>query len=622
MDIRIYKIRSILLSVFFLLALSLCATSYAIENNECLSCHGDTINAEAYNLSIHGKNLCTGCHIDLASLPHQEKPKPPTCNQCHRIEYEIYSSSDHGIALKAGISEAASCKDCHGDSHQLLNSRDPKSQVYRLNIPKTCASCHEDEEKMAKYALVEKMPFKSYAETVHGKAIIEEGLVSSATCADCHGSHDLHSLNNPKSKIYRINVPSTCGKCHENVFRTYQKSIHGKDALSGKREAPVCTDCHGEHTIKSPKEPTSSVYPTAISEKTCAHCHAAEKITTKYRLPDDRVKTYLESYHGLASKYGSTTVANCASCHGAHDILPSSDPRSSVNKKNLPKTCGKCHPGVGEQLAKGSVHVAPTTTKDRAVFYVTIFYIILIILTIGGMLIHNLLDFLTNLKEHYRLKKEEAKYMRFTLNERLQHFLLFITFTALAYTGFALKYPEAWWAMPFTVLGKGYDWRGVVHRIAAIIFCALCAYHIIFLITTKKGREEFRAFLPRKKDLKDLFDMLKHNLGLKKERPKFERFNYIEKSEYWALVWGSVIMVVTGLMLMFENFTMKYFPKWMLDVANTIHFYEAILATLAIIVWHFYFSIFDPLHYPMNWDWITGRTSEERQTDDQKPQSS
>ncbi len=594
------------LILFFLISPAL-----ALENKDCFTCHDGTINPGLFASSIHGKNLCTSCHIQIKSLPHPSDVKVPTCNQCHRIESEIYNSSDHGLALKAGVNEAASCKDCHGNPHVLLNSRNPNSPVYRLNIPKTCATCHEDEKKMAKYTLTEKTPFKSYAQTVHGKALIEQGLISAATCTDCHGSHDLHSLSNPKSKIYRSNVPFTCGKCHENVLQTYQRSIHGKAALEGKREAPVCTDCHGEHNIKSPSEPTSSVYPTNISEKTCPQCHAAERIISKYRLPPDRVKTYMESYHGLASKYGSTIVANCTSCHGVHDILPSNDPNSSVNKNNLAKTCGKCHPRAGAQLAKGSVHITPSVKSDRAVFYVTIFYIFLIAMIIGGMALYNLLDFLKRLKEHYRLKKEEAKLIRITFNERLQHFLLFITFSLLAYTGFALRFREAWWALPFTVLEKGFDWRGIAHRATAAVFCLLCFYHLVFIIASKRGRAEFKSLLPGLKDFQDFFKMVKYNLGLSKDKPKFARFNYIEKSEYWALVWGSAIMIITGLMLVFNNFIMQHFPKWLLDIAGVIHFYEAVLATLAILIWHFYFSIFSPEHYPMNWSWISGKVTNE-----------
>ncbi|MBI4388295.1 MAG: cytochrome b/b6 domain-containing protein [Candidatus Omnitrophica bacterium] len=588
-----------------------------IQNEDCLACHDTAISAEHFQKSVHGSNLCISCHSDIKELPHPEQLTSVNCGSCHTIESEIYNSSDHGMAVKFGA-PAAKCLDCHGDPHAVLDSRDPQSPVFRMNIAKTCATCHENQEQMEKFNLLEKHPFKSFTETIHGKALIEKGLISSATCTDCHGSHDLHAPTNPNSKIYRKNVPTTCGKCHENVLRTYQRSVHGKAALSGKVEAPVCTDCHGEHTIKSHKDPTSSVYQTAVSIKTCAHCHEAEKIVSKYRLPPDRVKTYLESYHGLANRSGVTTVASCASCHGAHDILPSNDPSSSVNKRNLPKTCGRCHPNVTEQLAKGSIHLAPSFNRDSLIFYITIVYLVLIFMTIGGMLVHNGLDFLRKLRAHYNRKKQDKNaYPRFTKSERIQHLILTVTFITLAYTGFALKSPQSWWALPFTVWNADYDWRGIVHKTTAIFFSALAIYHLLFLLFTKRGRKEYKALLLKKKDFGDLSAMVKYNVGTLAQKPKFSRYNYIEKFEYWALVWGSGIMIITGAMLTFENFVMRYFPKWAVDVATTVHFYEAVLATLAILVWHLYFTIFDPDHYPMNWSMTTGKSSEEERPDDE-----
>jgi cytochrome b subunit of formate dehydrogenase len=414
-----------------------------------------------------------------------------------------------------------------------------------------------------------------------------------------------------------MNVPETCGKCHENVLKTYERSIHGKAALEGKLEAPVCTDCHGEHQIKSHLDPTSTVYATALAEKTCAHCHAAEKIITKFHLPADSVQTYLKSYHGLAGRFGDVTVANCASCHGAHDILPSNDPQSSVHKDNLPQTCGKCHPGVTEQLAKGTVHVTPTSSENDIVYYVSRFYIALITIVIGGMLLHNALDFWAKLRRHYALKKSDP-YLRFSTTERIQHLVLILSFAILAYTGFALEYPNTWWAFPFMLFEGGGDWRGIIHRAAAIIFVALSVHHLIFTIATKRGRKVSKELMVRKKDFSDVVKTLKYNLGFLKEKPRYEPFNYIEKAEYWALVWGSVIMIATGTMLSFENWFMAHLPKWAIDVAAKVHFYEAVLATLAILVWHFYFVIFDPDHYPMNWSMATGKVSERERSLDEE----
>ena len=100
------------------------------------------------------------------------------------------------------------------------------------------------------------------------------------------------------------------------------------------------------------------------------------------------------------------------------------------------------------------------------------------------------------------------------------------------------------------------------------------------------------------------------NLGFSK--PKRDPGHYPAKIEYWALLWGTFIMVATGAMLVYENFMMKHFPKWLLDVAATVHFYEAVLATLAIVVWHGYFTMLDPDHYPMNWSMFSRRRKPEK----------
>lgn len=457
-----------------------------------------------------------------------------------------------------------------------------------------CLACHDN------------INIQEYNSSVHGSNL----------CTSCH--NDIHEIPHPEklANVSWSNVPSTCGRCHNDVLKTYLRSVHGSSATAGKKDAPVCTDCHGEHNIRSHNDPKSSVYATVIAEKTCGQCHAAERIITKYQLPASRVETYLQSYHGLAGKFGVTTVANCASCHGVHNILPASDPDSDVNKKNLPKTCGKCHPNAGEKFTKGSVHLAPSATQDRAVFYVTCIYIFLIVMTIGGMLAHNTLDFIAALRIYYRQRKKKDAYIRFTLSERIQHLGLVISFTLLAYTGFALRYHDAWWALPFTIWNPGFDWRGIVHRLVAFIFIGLAGYHAYYLLWSARGKEQLKALMIRKRDFSDFLATMAYYFGIRKEKPKYGRFNYIEKAEYWALVWGSVIMIVTGAMLMFENFFFQYFSKWIFDVARTIHYFEAVLAVLAIVVWHLYFNIFHPQYYPVNLAMLTGKVSEEDHRED------
>ena len=133
-------------------------------------------------------------------------------------------------------------------------------------------------------------------------------------------------------------------------------------------------------------------------------------------------------------------------------------------------------------------------------------------------------------------------------------------------------------------------------------------YHVFYLIATRSGRRTFRQMLPRLSDLREAVHTVNYNLGIRKEKPHPAHFDYAEKVEYWALVWGTIIMTATGIVLWFKIWAAEGLgiPLWGLDVALSIHYYEAILATLAIIIWHFYFVIFDPAVYPMNWGWLTG----------------
>ncbi len=204
------------------------------------------------------------------------------------------------------------------------------------------------------------------------------------------------------------------------------------------------------------------------------------------------------------------------------------------------------------------------------------------------------------------------KYLRMTLNERIQHLNLFINFTILVITGFALKYPEAFWVSPITNVPGGMTIRGFLHRLSGVAIVTLGIYHILYCAFTERGRGIIKDMIPRLKDVKDFWETLKNNLFINRpaKRVKMGMFNFREKFEYLGLIWGTIVMTVTGFILWFEVEWLRYFPKWTFDVARAIHFYEAILATLTIIVWHFYSVIFNPDVYPMNWAWITGYLSE------------
>ena len=209
--------------------------------------------------------------------------------------------------------------------------------------------------------------------------------------------------------------------------------------------------------------------------------------------------------------------------------------------------------------------------------------------------------------------KHEQKYLRMTLNERIQHFLLLSSFIILVSTGFALKYPEAVWVMWFRWLFGDYAFeiRGIVHRVAAVVMTADSIYHIFYVSFTKRGRKLIIDLWFYKKDLTDLTGTIKFYFGKADSKPKYGRFSYIEKSEYWALVWGNVVMGATGVVLWFNNTFLPVISSIGMEVATAIHFYEAILASLAIVAWHFYFVIYNPDVYPINKAFITGYLTRE-----------
>jgi cytochrome b subunit of formate dehydrogenase/nitrate/TMAO reductase-like tetraheme cytochrome c subunit len=592
-------------------------------NDDCLACHSDSslttevngksvslyVDPDKFSHSMHGSMFtCVDCHTDVKTSPHENTPAKVSCATCHADEQAAWERSFHAKSRQSG-GMGATCTDCHGSPHELLSSSDPKSRTNHANIPATCGSCHN--QKFIKEVMGGAQPFAAYEESVHGRAVAN-GVEKAAVCTDCHSAHDILPPSDPKSPIFKFNVPETCGKCHNAVEKEFMQSIHGQAIARGEWQAPVCTDCHGIHSIKSHTDPSSPVSAQNLAENTCARCHEGVRLSQEFGFEGTRVSTYLSSYHGLAAQRGSTVVANCASCHGVHDILPSSDPRSSINPANLVKTCGQCHRGVTANFVSAKVHVNAPSSNDVGsvvVRWVRKFYVLMIVVVIGGMLAHN---FIIWRFKAIQIRQRHAGHMvtRMTGLQRIQHMILFTSFIVLVLTGFALRFPESIFFHTL-VLGMNENLRGLTHRIAGLVLIGIGSYHVFYAMFRSEGRKLVRDLWPTLTDLRDTLDNLTYHMGFGTNKPRFGRFTYAEKVEYWALVWGTIVMAATGIMLWAKIFVGNHLPRWWIDVATAIHFYEAILATLAILIWHFYQVFFDPDTYPMNWAWWDGKVSVE-----------
>ena len=323
------------------------------------------------------------------------------------------------LLLLAGVAPlgAANCQICHGkpDFKRVLpNGRtqslfvDPGALAGSAHASKACGDCHSDITEIPHPTHTQPVDctqchfeqntvgapqgdlYKKYRESVHGRAAAA-GDARAPACQDYHGSHRIGTRQDTTAQVARANVSRTCGRCHLEIFAAFQTSIHGVELEKGNPDVPTCTGCHSEHDIRAHTDPASQTNAENIAAA-CLVCHAAEGLMDKYGIRGEQVETYSKSFHGIAIRYGMRTVANCASCHGIHDIRSPEDPASSVNLANIPRTCGKCHPGANVNYTQGKIHLKPQDPESGIVYYVSSFFKWLTISVICGLIAHILLD--------------------------------------------------------------------------------------------------------------------------------------------------------------------------------------------------------------------------------------
>ena len=627
-------------------------------NSLCVSCHAGAMEDVQRGghtmiggqLEGHGPLSCASCHeVHATHKPHMSERLAQACNECHQKEYaefagsvhedllasgdmscischsthkdeeavgrfdggcgschgdveEVYRGSVHRFGRLRGNEGAASCADCH-HGHHVLAEEHPESPIHPTNVPDMCGSCHGDEVVIASNFVRLPITLPRYQESIHGKVLAEGG--HAATCVDCHGSHDLQHAQVADSGINRYHVAQTCGKCHREVSEEYQGSIHGQALQMGIHDAPTCIDCHDEHLSRTKYDPMSLATPSRIAREMCGDCHTRPGLAEKYGITVGVVESYLDSYHGWAVGRGGGLVATCVDCHNTHAIHSPLDPVSTVHQDNVTATCGKCHVRSNETFAKSYTHASALAARG-AHGWAKLIYLGLIAVVLGGMGAHNAIVARYELAKHRRHRRRERFVIRWQKAERFQHLLLLISFTGLAITGFALKSPEVWWAK-LIGLGGNELLRSNLHRVLAVVLMAVSAYHMVWVFVTRRGRMNLREMLPRFSDFAHFFQNMAFHLGWRPQRPHFERFDYTQKAEYWAVIWGTLIMVVTGMVLWFPDLVTGWLPAWVVRVSEVVHFYEAVLAVSAIIVWHLFYVVFMPSEYPMSTTWLDGR---------------
>jgi hypothetical protein len=339
-----------------------------MSDRDCLRCHENRniraskdgrslfVNADELNHSRHAKTACSQCHSDVNASharPCETIQKKVDCAACHAEIGQNYQKSTHGMLLATGDVNAPTCKECHS-THGVLGKADRASPTFATNIPTLCARCHREGKKAAvRYAGDQHGIIERYSESIHGKGLRESGLTVTATCTSCHTAHSVLPRNEETSSINKKNLPATCGKCHQGIEDQFNRSIHSNLVSKSNKPLPVCDDCHSAHAVSRANE---NVFKLDIMTK-CGRCH------------QEIAKTYFDTYHGKVSQLGYTKTAKCYDCHGAHDILAVSDPKSHLSYENVVGTCQKCHPGINRRFAGYLTHATHHDPKKYPILF-------------------------------------------------------------------------------------------------------------------------------------------------------------------------------------------------------------------------------------------------------------
>jgi thiosulfate reductase cytochrome b subunit len=611
--------------VMWLLSTSAIAQPVAVEF--CSSCH-DKENFDIEG-SIHEDLSCTDCHGDpkaFEEVPHNKGERLIiVCANCHDAVAEEYKTSVHGRLQMGEEADTATCSDCHG-THNILPSTDRNSTVNKFNLSNTCSKCHKAGPMMEMYKVGELEAVEHYIDSIHGHALLTDGLAVAPSCNDCHGVHDILPNESKRSRISKDNVPETCGQCHVLVEEIYDKSVHGKLLAAGDERGPTCVTCHTSHEISTPDEPE---FRLSIDKK-CGQCH------------QDRVERYRETFHGKAIALGRTGVAACFDCHGHHDILPASDPNSRIiaGPRRL-QTCRQCHPDANENFTEYIVHADHLDKENYPQIYWTfVFMTVLLLGTFSFFALHTLFwlvrstylyrhDSKTFRKAKIHARKDEEVYVRFRPIDRFIHGLVIFSFLLLVLTGMPLKFYYTGWAQWLLDIMGGQAVAALLHRVGAIITIFYFLVHILTVLISlwqkryifkdpSKGRVTFRQFMavatgpdspmPNMQDVRDFIAHQKWFLG-RGEKPQFDRWTYWEKFDYLAVFWGVAFIGLSGLIMWYPEVFTSFLPGWTINVALLVHSDEALLAAGFIFTFHFFNVHFRLEKFPMDHSIFSGRIS-------------
>lgn len=462
--------------VFLLIALSLLffrvseakAVTLSDEAGKCLGCHGDKgiekrfqsgesvaayIDAEKFRASAHAQFTCSTCHDDFAGGGHPKRSfrnkkqykirSSLVCTRCHGrdqlktrpVHQVLLRNSAEGtspvctdchdshstLPLKGGkiiSAEKEFCLNCHNgaskmtfrDGEKLALGVDSHSLQSSVHRELSCSDCHfgfsskehpkrnfrtKRDFAIANSEICRRCHFDKYTKTMESihYTLLSQGNLKAPVCTDCHGSHSVR-----EGRVEKILSGKRCKQCHKDIYDIYAQSVHGKALIDDhNQDVPICVDCHKAHDISNPR---TTEYRERIPE-ICGDCHANKLTVGKYGLSTDVVKTYLSDFHGVTLGFyrkqnelykPGKPIAVCTDCHGTHNITKTIGPDATIIKMNLVKRCQRCHKDANENFPNTWIsHYEPNMKKAPLVFIINEAYKIFLPIMIAGLLLQILL---------------------------------------------------------------------------------------------------------------------------------------------------------------------------------------------------------------------------------------
>jgi cytochrome b subunit of formate dehydrogenase len=550
--------------------------------------------------SRHQKIACAQCHSE--AQPSHARPcatitRQVDCSACHAEVVDTYRKSTHGQLAAKGSPDAPACRDCHG-THGTPGHLQSEAPTYAHNVPALCGRCHRAGQKAAlRYRGPEKQVVESYVESIHGKGLLESGLTVTATCVDCHTTHGELPHADPASSVNPANVAKTCAQCHRGIYELYAGSVHSATVSKSKEKLPTCSDCHSAHTISRTDREN---FKRTIMEQ-CGKCHQ-DLAKTYFETYHGKVsklgytktaKCYdchgahdiLPNWNPRSHLSRQNIVKTCGQCH------PGS------NRRFAGYLTHATHHEPHKYPALFFVFWAMTGLLVGTFGFFGLHTL--------AWLPRSLAYSRQLRREHATESAQHVRrfpplYRNLHLMVIVSFLGLALTGMTLKFSYTPWAYGLSRLFGGFEAAGF------IHRVCAAITFAYFFLHVRDMIRRKTKTRVSWRKFLagpsgmlPGKRDLAEFWRSLKWFVG-RGPRPQYGRWTYWEKFDYFAVFWGVAVIGSTGLVLWFPTFFTRLLPGIFINIATIIHSDEALLAVGFIFTVHFFNTHFRPEKFPMD----------------------